>query len=125
MSDQFALVIEDDEDQADILAKALQAAGFETEIVRTGNAALERLDVVVPDLVVLDMHLPGVSGTGIVLKIRADERLAKTRIIIATVEPEAAEVIQDKADLVLAKPVDFMRLRDIAARLRVTILLGE
>ena len=114
MSTPFALVIEDNEDQEDITAKALQTADFTTEVIHDGDDAVERLKVVVPDLVVLDMHLPGVSGTGILLQIRADPRLAGTRVVIATVEPEMADLVRDKADLVLTKPIEFGQLYDLA-----------
>ncbi len=117
MSNPLAVVIEDNEDQADILAKALQAAGFVTEIIHDGDEAVARLKVIVPDLVLLDLHLPGISGTGVLLKIRADPRLAGTRVIIATVEPQMADVLRDKADMVLAKPIDFTRLYDLAVGL--------
>jgi len=117
LSDPLALIIEDNEDQADILAKALQAAGFETEIIHDGYKALRRLEVIVPDLVILDLYLPRVSGTGILLQIRADPRLAGTWVIVVTVEPELADLLQDMADRVLVKPIDFAELRDLAARL--------
>ncbi len=106
MSNPLAVVVEDNEDQADILAKALQAAGFATEIIHDGDEAVARLKVIVPDLVLLDLHLPGVSGTGVLLQIRADPRLAGTCVIIATVEPQMANVLRDKADMVLAKPIE-------------------
>ena len=109
MSKLLALVIEDNVDQAEILAKSLQIAGFKTETINDGNAAVSRLGAVVPDLVVLDLHLPGVSGTGILLKIRADARLAHTRVIVVSVEPETAGFLQDEADLVLVKPIDFVQ----------------
>jgi DNA-binding response OmpR family regulator len=117
LSHPLALIIEDNQDQAEILAMALQAAGFETEIIQDGHEALRRLEAIVPDLVILDMYLPRVSGTGILLQIRADPRLAGTWVIVVTVEPELADLLQDMADRVLVKPVDFAELRDIAARL--------
>ena len=117
MSNQLALIIEDSQTQALIMAEALRAAGFETEIISTGDAAIERLAAVVPDIVVLDLHLPGVSGTDILRHIRAEARLEQIRVIVVTVEPQAADIIQDEADLVLLKPIDFAQLRDLAARL--------
>jgi DNA-binding response OmpR family regulator len=118
MSNPLALIIEDDPDAATIFSEALQAAGFETEIVRTGDKALKRLAVTTPDAVVLDLHLPHVSGTDILRQIRADARLAKTRIIIATADPRLAELLRGQADLVFLKPISFSQLRDLAARLR-------
>jgi CheY-like chemotaxis protein len=111
----LALVIEDHEDQADIMAKALEVAGFEAEVITSGTRALARLEAVVPDLIILDLHLPGVSGTGVLLQIRADPRLAQISVIVVTVEPQAAEAVQHLANLVLIKPVDFMVLHNLAA----------
>ena len=55
-----ALIIEDDEDMGTIFAAAMQQAGYETEVIADGRAALSRLQEIVPDMVVLDLHLPGV-----------------------------------------------------------------
>ena len=103
----------------------MQAAGFETEIISDGAEALARLDLIIPDLVVLDLHLPSVSGTGILLRIRADPQLANIWVIVVTVEPELAELLQDMADRILVKPIDFARLRDLAASLAPTTSSGE
>jgi DNA-binding response OmpR family regulator len=117
MSNPFALIIEDDFDASFIFAQSLQAAGFETEIIRSGDLALARLAVTTPDVVVLDLHLPHAAGTDILNQIRADGRLAETRVIVATADPRLAETLQDEADLVLIKPISFSQLRDLAARL--------
>lgn len=118
MSSQFALIIEDDYDASFIFAEALQAAGFETEIIRSGDTALARLAVATPDVVVLDLHLPRAAGTDILRQIRADVRLAGTRVIVATADPRMAETLEDEADLILIKPISFSQLRDLSARLR-------
>lgn len=118
MSNQFALIIEDDYDASFIFAEALQAATFETEIIRSGDRALARLAVVTPDVVVLDLRLPRVAGTDILRQIRTDVRLAETRVIVATADPRMAEPLRDEADLVLIKPISFSQLRDLSARLR-------
>lgn len=117
MSDLFALIVEDETDLAIIFSKALQEAGFETQIVRAGDTALMWLSSTTPQIVVLDLHLPRVSGEEVLDQIRADERLATTKVIIATADPRMAETLQDRADLVLLKPIGFSQLRDLAARL--------
>jgi CheY-like chemotaxis protein len=117
---EFALVIEDERDQAYIFAEALRAAGFQPEIVRDGNAALARLEGTVPSLVVLDLHMPGILGKDLLYYIRTDERLAGTRVILATGDYQLAQSIQGQADVVLLKPVGFEQLRDLADRMRQT-----
>jgi len=116
LKDLFALIIEDEIDLALLFSLALGSAGFETEIVPTGDAALTRLQDAEPDVVVLDLHLPQVGGADILRRIRADERLAETRVILTTADARQAEALQDQADLVLIKPVGFGQLRDLAAR---------
>jgi DNA-binding response OmpR family regulator len=117
MSDLFALIVEDETDLAIIFSKALQEAGFETQIVRAGDTALMWLSSTTPQIVILDLHLPRVSGEEVLNQIRADERLTETKVIIATADPRMAETLQDKADLVLLKPIGFSQLRDLASRL--------
>lgn len=117
MDNLFALIVEDETDLAIIFSKALQEAGFETQIVRAGDTALMWLSSTMPQIVVLDLHLPRVSGEEVLEQIRADERLSTTKVIIATADPRMAETLQDKADLVLLKPIGFSQLRDLASRL--------
>jgi len=117
LSNPLALIIEDDFDLSTIFAAALKASGFETEIVRDGRAAVQRLATVTPDVVVLDLHLPHVAGTDILDQIRADVRLAEIRVIVTTADARMAEMLHDQADLVLVKPISFGQLRDLAGRL--------
>ena len=58
----LALIIEDSEDVALVFHTAMERADYAAETIYNGSVALERLAEVVPDLVVLDLHLPGVSG---------------------------------------------------------------
>ena len=114
----LALIVEDEENLAAIFAGALQTAEFETEIIREGDAAIDRLQQVIPAVVVLDLHLPNVSGAKILKTIRADNRLHKTRVILATADSLMADSLRAEADLVLLKPISFSQLRDLAKRLR-------
>lgn len=118
MNNPHALIIEDDADIAFLYAEALRGAGFAPEIVRDGSAALAQLARSVPALVVLDMHLPFVSGAEILRQIRADRRLDGTRIIITTGDAQMAAALGKDVDLALVKPVSEMQLRELAARFR-------
>jgi DNA-binding response OmpR family regulator len=115
VSDLFALVVEDHVDSAIIFSEAVKQAGFEAETVRDGQVALERLAAVEPDVVILDLNLPRVSGMDILRQIRSDPRLVKTRVVVVTAHDELISSIQDQADLVLVKPVAFSQIRKLAA----------
>ncbi|HNT75149.1 MAG TPA: response regulator [Anaerolineae bacterium] len=121
MNPRFALIVEDEPDLATIYSEALKAGGFETEIVYDGAVALQRLKEVNPMVVVLDLNLPHIAGTDILAQIRADERLAKTQVVIATADAAMAEMLGESADLVLLKPVSFMQLRMMAERLAFSV----
>lgn len=118
MTGRFALIIEDDIDLATIFAQALRQVGFETEIIVDGTQAQVRLEQTRPDVVVLDLYLPHVSGPDLLYQIRSTEHLADTKVIIATADPRLGETLQDQADLLLIKPISFKQLRDLAKRLR-------
>jgi DNA-binding response OmpR family regulator len=117
MKRHLAFIVEDEPDLADIFAEALAEAGFTTEIIARGDKALARLAETVPDIVILDMHLPGVSGDKILRHIRTDPRLAGTRIVVASADDALAQTLEADADLTLLKPVGFIQLRDLARRL--------
>ena len=115
MSDLLALVVEDHVDSAIIFSEAVKKAGFDVETIRDGKAALERLATVVPDMVILDLNLPFVSGIDVLQQIRSDPRLTKTRVVVVTAHDEMVSSVQDQADLVLIKPVTFSQIRKLTA----------
>jgi two-component system alkaline phosphatase synthesis response regulator PhoP len=116
MTKPFVLIVEDDPKLNEIIFIALQA-DFELETCTDGNAALERLRNRIPNIVVLDLNLPGSSGREILAYIRSDERLSKTSIILATADERQAETLTNDADIILLKPVSPGLLRDLTLRM--------
>ncbi len=121
MSNPLALIIEDDYDSAVIFDNALRAAGFDTEIIYSGDKALERLAATSPELVVLDLLLPGVPGMNILEHIRNDKRLVDTQVIVITGDTVLADTspLQEGTIQILVKPVTFTQLRDLARFLKL------
>ncbi|MBI2331430.1 MAG: response regulator, partial [Chloroflexi bacterium] len=117
MNNLRALIIEDEADLAEIYTKALQREGFETDTIKDGRKAIERLSTVSPNVILLDLHLPQVGGAAILQAIRSDERLKKTPVIVTTADERQAEELEHKADLVLLKPVSLNQLRELANRM--------
>lgn len=117
---ELALIIEDDEDLADIFAEAVRGVGFEVEHVADGRKAQERLKSgQVPYLILLDMHLPHVSGEDLLTNtIKLDDRFDQTMIIITTADARMGDAYRDQVDFVLVKPISFVQLRDLTARLK-------
>lgn len=115
-----ALIIEDDFDLSTIFVEALKQANYEADAVRDGLEAQERLKVERPDVVILDMHLPSVSGAELLMQMRSDERLKDVIVVIATADARLGEAYTDVADFVLIKPITFIQMRDLTARLHKT-----
>ena len=116
---KLALIIEDDEDLANIFAEALRGVGFQVEIIADGKVAQERLHSgeAAPFLILLDMHLPRVSGADLLADIKKDERFSNTTVIITTADARMGETYGDQVDFVLIKPISFVQLRDLTSRL--------
>ncbi len=112
-----ALVIEDDPDLAMIYALAVERAGFEVQKALDGNLARQLLHDCLPKLVVLDLHLVGVSGIELLHEIRRTPELQETTVVIATADPLLANLYQDAADFVLIKPISYSQLNQLAVRL--------
>jgi diguanylate cyclase (GGDEF)-like protein len=113
-----ALIIEDDRDTAALFSHILEFIGFETEIVRSEEKAQNRLRQSIPDIVLLDLLLSqNVSGLNILDYIKGEDRLSTSRVIVITGHHNLAESVEDKADLVLIKPIDAKQLSTMVLRL--------
>lgn len=120
MEKPFALIVEDDRDIAALFRHVLDIAGYHTEIEMHGKEALKHLDSVRPDIVLLDLHLPGVSGVQILERMRADERLQSVPVVVITAYARDADSLPVEPDLILLKPVNLDQLSNLVQRLRTT-----
>jgi CheY-like chemotaxis protein len=117
MSGQTALIVEDHEDIAEFFAMTLAEVGFTVARVANGQAALNHLAESRPDVVILDLNIPKVSGVEVLHHIRADDRLAGIKVIVASANPHMMGEAYDMADLVLLKPVSYVQFRELVRRL--------
>lgn len=110
-----AFVIEDDEALGDIFGTALKKVGFSVEVILDGEIALNRLLSYQPDLLVLDMQLPYVSGADILKALSKQPK--RPKIIVATAMLHVPEEVWELADVVLHKPLRFDNLQRVARKL--------
>lgn len=120
MDDKLVFIVDDEIALAEAYAATLRGVGFEPQMVHNGRTAQARLKEIAPVLVILDLNLPGVAGRDLLYQIRADPRLAQTRVLITTGDTQTAAAIasEGKADIILVKPVSQEQLRTFALRLR-------
>ena len=111
------LIIDDDQELCETFSDILQGAGHEIHVLTSGKEAFRVLPKLAPNIVLLDMNMPGVPGMLTLGFIRRLSRLAHTRVIIVSGHPDLAE--EDKAmwgaDMFLAKPVTPRQLLEAIA----------
>lgn len=116
----LAFVVEDDPVLNDISRLTLEPY-FRIQTYLRGDLAMEALDKDVPDLVVLDINLPKVSGEHILKKLRGSDRFSSTKIILTTADNIQAAMLDAEADVVLLKPISTKQLRALAIRISRTL----
>jgi two-component system response regulator MprA len=113
------LVVEDDVQVRDAVSRALRFEGYDVETANDGNDALLRVDEMQPDVIVLDVLMPGTDGLGVCRILR--ERGNGTPILMLTARHEVADRVAGLdagADDYLVKP---FALDELLARLRALL----
>src|SRR5262245_10471737 len=115
---QTVFLVEDEESFVDALTVGLQREGFRVEVARDGAEALERFDSANPDIVLLDVMLPKVSGIDVCREMRK-----RSQVPIIMVTAKAAQIdtvvgLEVGADDYITKPY---RLRELVARMRAVL----
>lgn len=115
------LVAEDDPDIASLLAHYLQRAGFEADMVSSGRDVLPRIRKAPPDLLLLDLMLPGVDGLEVCRAVRGEASTAAIPIIMVTAKGEESDRIvglELGADDYITKPFS---PNEVVARVRALL----
>lgn len=118
MATQTVLLVEDEESFVDALTVGLKREGFRVEVARDGLEALNRFDLVQPDVVLLDVMLPKMSGIDVCRQLRK-----RTQVPIIMVTAKGAEIdtvvgLEVGADDYITKPY---RMRELVARMRAVM----
>ncbi len=115
---QTILVVDDEPDIVEIIQYNLEKSGFDVIVAADGSAALEKARDETPDLIVLDLMLPGLEGTDVCRILKQDERTRSIPILMLTAKSEEIDRIiglELGADDYVVKPFS---PREIALRIR-------
>jgi EAL domain-containing protein (putative c-di-GMP-specific phosphodiesterase class I)/CheY-like chemotaxis protein len=102
------LIVEDDPSQALFAESVLAGTGMQAQVVSVGSEVMAAMESFRPDLVLTDLHMPGLNGAEITTLIRAHAAFAHTPIVFLTGDPDPEtqfQVLQVGADDFLTKPV--------------------
>jgi len=116
MSLPLALILEDDPKLAELYETVLKQCQYETRIIESGQEAQQSLQMIVPSLILLDIHLPYVSGMELLKQIQADKRFKATSVIVMTADLYTAKELKGQVEHVLLKTHGIANLREIATR---------
>ena len=112
------LVVEDEESFVEALVVGLQREGFQVKVARDGAEALELFDVVRPDLVLLDLMLPRISGVDVCRQLRARSSVPIIMVTAKSSEIDTVVGLEVGADDYVTKPY---RMRELVARMRAAL----
>src|SRR3954453_8518890 len=112
------LVVEDEDSFIDALTVGLTREGFRVSIARDGAEALDMFDDIAPDLVLLDVMLPKVSGLDVCRELRTRSRVPIIMVTAKGAEIDTVVGLEVGADDYVPKPY---RLRELVARMRAAM----
>jgi len=90
----FVLIVEDDEDIRELVSYHLLKEGYQVASVASGEEALTSAEAQTPDLILLDVMLPGMDGLTVCQRLRASPRTADVAIMMLTAKSEEADIIR-------------------------------
>lgn len=125
MTKKHILLIEDDPDLRDLIEYNLHRDGYRVTVVETGEEGLRIAGREVPDLIVLDIMLPGIDGLEVCKRLKGDRHTGSIQIIMLTARTEEADIVaglEIGADDYITKPFS---PRVLIARIRARLRLDK
>jgi DNA-binding response OmpR family regulator len=119
------LVVDDEKDIVEMIAFNLQRNGYDVITAHNGNDALDLAEQQTPDLILLDLMMPGLDGTEVTRRLKADPRTKKIPLVMLTAKSEETDVVVGLtlgADDYVAKPFS---MKILLARLTTVLRRAE
>jgi DNA-binding response OmpR family regulator len=118
------LIVDDNRDNVEILRAFLESRGYRVACAQDGKTALAMLEEVQPDLVLLDVMMPGIDGWQVCRTIKRHPEFGSTRVVMVTAKggfEDKFEGMRSGADDYVVKPVD---LRELAEKVERNLAAG-
>ena len=115
LSEWLVLVIDDEPDNIGVVELVLGFYGAEVHQATSGTAGLQALEALTPNMILLDIQMPDITGFELLPRLRQDPRLTSIPIIAVTAHAMAgdqARILEAGFDGYIPKPIDAMKLAD-------------
>ncbi len=113
------LIIEDEEDAAELFAEMMRVSGFRVLKISNSAPALTTMAAEKPDVLILDIMMPEISGLEILRQMRRDPELANIPVVVVSAKSMPADIkngMEAGASTYLTKPVGFLDLKEAVER---------
>ena len=113
------LIVEDEADAAELFAEMMRVSGFRVLKTASSAPALSMMTEERPDIVLLDIMMPEVSGLDILRQMRRDQALANIPVVVVSAKSMPADIrngLEAGASTYLTKPVGFLELKEAVER---------
>ena len=124
METETILVVDDNRDNVEILRTFLESRNYHVAVAQDGKTALAMLEDVRPDLVLLDVMMPGMDGWQVCRTIKNHPEFGKTRVMMVTAKggyEDKFEGMRSGADDYVVKPID---LKELAEKVKRNLAAG-
>ena len=113
------LIIEDEEDAAELFAEMMRVSGFHVMKTSSSAPAIRMMNERKPDVVILDIMMPDISGLDILRQMRRDPELSRIPVVVVSAKSMPADIkngMEAGAFTYLTKPVGFLDLKEAVER---------
>jgi CheY-like chemotaxis protein len=118
-SQKTVLIIEDEEDAAELFAEMMRVSGFRVLKTSSSAPAISMMVADKPDVVILDIMMPEISGLDILHQMRSDPELSSIPVVVVSAKSMPADIkngMEAGASTYLTKPVGFLELKEAVER---------
>jgi CheY-like chemotaxis protein len=118
-SQKTVLIIEDEEDAAELFAEMMRVSGFHVLKTSSSAPAIAMMIANKPDVVILDIMMPEISGLDILHQMRRDPELSSIPVVVVSAKGMPADIkngMEAGASTYLTKPVGFLELKEAVER---------
>ena len=119
MTEKTVLIIEDEEDAAELFAEMMRVSGFRVLKTSSSAPAISIMNAEKPDVVILDIMMPDISGLDILRQMRVDPGLSSIPVVVVSAKSMPADIkngMEAGASTYITKPVGFFDLKEAVER---------